>query len=210
MTLQSDIVADSEGNSWYERNRTKLPVRDDPVLALLARNSVPTVDILEIGCADGWRLSELRERYKARCVGVDLSFSAIISGRERDPKLSLHYGNANRMQFLADEAFDLVIFGFCMYLIDRGSLFSVVAEGDRVLRDRGHLVIYDFLCGPSPHSVPYKHDRRLRTFKMDHPKLFLANPAYRLVDFLHSVREQTGAWLMRKDVEAGWPMEQEE
>jgi adenylyltransferase/sulfurtransferase len=41
-------------------------------------------------------------------------------------------------------ALDLVLFGFCLYLVDRKLISRVVAEADRVLKDTGFLGIVDF------------------------------------------------------------------
>ena len=82
--------------------------------------------------------------------------------------------------------------GFCLYLVDRSLLQRVVAEADRVLANGGLLAILDF--DPDvPCARPYHHRPGLMSYKMDYAALFLANPAYVLVDKL-STSHTTGQW----------------
>jgi ubiquinone/menaquinone biosynthesis C-methylase UbiE len=87
-------------------------------------------------------------------------------------------GTANSLKY-PNEHFDVVWFGFCLYLIDRSLLTAAVAEADRVLRDNGYLVITDF--DPQyPCRRKYHHLAGVQSYKADYSKLFLANPAYTL------------------------------
>ena len=74
-------------------------------------------------------------------------------------------------------SFDVVIFGFCLYLCDREDLFIIVQEADRVLRKSSWLVINDFFS-----MTPVRRDCYLKkgvySFKMDYRKLFNWHPTY--------------------------------
>jgi len=73
--------------------------------------------------------------------------------------------------------FDLVIFGFCLYLCDRKDLFKIAYEVDRVLADGGELAILDF--SPAfPYRNPYSHQPGIFSYKMAYADLFTWNPAY--------------------------------
>lgn len=202
---QSDIFADTEGNAWWQRNREKLAPEHDPVLQIIAISDIKPQNVLEIGCADGWRLSAIHKEYGARCTGFDLATTALHEGRMRDKNIYLYYGSTNHLEFHCNPgAYDLVIFGFCLYVLDREDLFSAVAAADTVLKDGGDLIVYDFSV-PTPHKVPYHHDLRLSTYKMDYTRLFTANPSYRLI---HSITgdDKNCATLVHKDIRAGWPV----
>ena len=108
----------------------------------------------------------------------------------------------------------IFIYGFCLYLCDRRDLFRIVAEGDRVLMDGGHLVIYDFLVN-EPHRRHYHHDTRVLSYKMDYTELFRANPVYRAISTqivgAESGKEQLederiAVTILKKDVDKGFPL----
>lgn len=189
----------SEGDAWWERNKNKLPKpEDDPVLELIRINDVTPTGVLEIGCGNGWRLSEIRKRYGCPVVGIDLSQSALNDGRKRYPSVNFAYGSASHLGYFGKDQFNLVIFGFCLYLVDREDLFKVVTESDRVLADGGYLIIQDFPAR-IPTTVPYKHDGRLRTYKMYYPDLWLSNPSYQMLGACELLDIETGTYLMVKD-----------
>lgn len=209
MGKQSEIVAATEGDNWHARNKDKRR-DDDPVLKfILDHPEIRPSNVLEIGCGTGWRLERIRHQFDLgvdTCRGCDLSHAAILAGRLKHPKVGLRVATASNLGYPAD-SFDLVIFGFCLYLVDREELFQVVAEADRVLADHGWLVIHDFLA--EPHSKAYGHDPRLATYKMPYHHLFTANPSYQVEDEIAWAQSGPGSMegivLLRKDHNAGWP-----
>jgi ubiquinone/menaquinone biosynthesis C-methylase UbiE len=181
---QKEVFIASEGDEYYRRNKEKLTVAgpkaaNDRVLAAIRALKLAPRAILEIGCANGWRLELLRTTCHASCAGIDPSAEGVADGRAAFPGISLHQGTADALPFDAN-AFDLVIFGFCLYLCDREHLFRIAAEADRVLNDGGHVAIEDF-HSPFPYATPYSHDARITTYKMNYAALFSWNPAYTLV-----------------------------
>lgn len=52
--------------------------------------------------------------------------------------------------------FDVIIFGFCLYLCDQQDLFRVAQEADRVLKPDSWLVINDFYA-PNLVKRAYHH-----------------------------------------------------
>lgn len=206
MGKQSFIVQTTEGDAWYSRNKDK-DRNDDPVLREILDNpNLSPLSVLEIGCGTGWRLNKIRTIYDGcECRGADLSWEAIHYGRNKYSKVGLRVAEAANLGY-PNDMFDLVIIGFCLYLVDREDLFKVVAEADRVLMNKGALIIHDFVPD-EPHSRDYKHDKHLTTYKMGYHNLFLANPSYRLEQFKiwgdPDARE--GVYTLRKDHERGWP-----
>jgi ubiquinone/menaquinone biosynthesis C-methylase UbiE len=191
---QRDVFLESEGDAWFNRNRGgrshELP-QGDPLLAELIATSVltdaPGTRVLEIGCGEGVRLEWLAHERHCDCSGIDPSEQAVQAAGKRGVH-ALH-GTAESLPF-ADASFDVVMFGFCLYLCDREDLFRIASEADRVLRNPGWLAIYDFFS-PQPSSREYHHRSGLFSYKMDHRALFDWHPAY--TTYSHRVfHHQTG------------------
>jgi len=169
---QTDIMLAGEANAWFERNRSQLGAHD-PVGRVIADLGLKPQDVLEVGCANGWRLKRLQQQYGCHVCGVDPSRKAIEEAGLPDVLV----GTADDLPFL-DNNVDLVIFGFCLYLCDPADLFTIAAEADRVLRDGGHLIIHDFADIEPPFARPYEHRDGVLAYHMDHAKLWLAHPWY--------------------------------
>ena len=107
---------------------------------------------MEIGCGHGWRLNLLNKIYKSDCWGIDPSAQVINEGKKEFKGITLEKGTADALPYDKD-MFDMVIFGFCLYLCDRSDLFKIAYESDRVLKDLGNIVILDFYS-----TLPYRND----------------------------------------------------
>jgi len=180
---QRDVFLQSEGDAWLERNTGRPDWQFDPQRDALLTEIVrlvpalpqhKSVRLLEIGCGNGMRLAWLQEQQGFDCYGVDPSERAVASARERGVKA--HGGTAEKLAF-ADLSFDIVTFGFCLYLCDREDLFCIAAEADRVLRNPGWLLIRDFYARQSC-LRPYHHRSGVFSHKMDYAALFTWHPAY--------------------------------
>jgi ubiquinone/menaquinone biosynthesis C-methylase UbiE len=175
----------------------------------------PTDRVLELGCANGYVLEQLRRQTGCACQGVDPSSLAIHNGSSRYPALSLSIGTADDLD-LADGSFDVVLLGFCLYVTGRPRLPRVVAEVDRVLVDGGRLLLTDF--DPIiPHRRADKHQPGLASFKTQYAGLWLANPQYVLVEkisFSHQAQtfhddpaERVASWALAKQpIEIAYPL----
>jgi SAM-dependent methyltransferase len=145
--MQDDVFANGEGDAWYARNANALHAPGhadhDITLELLLANVQSPCSVLEVGCADGWRLEVIRKATGARCYGIDTSCDAIKAGRRMYPELLLRHGRANVLPFASGD-FDVVLLPFVLHWVARESLAQVVAEVDRVLVDGGHLLVTDF------------------------------------------------------------------
>lgn len=167
---------------WFDANREDLG-KFDPISELLEPYEFDKgTRILEIGCANGWRLAKFKERYPGIIVaGLDPSQKAIASGRQKWD-LDLRWGTADNLAGLYDQSFDLVIFGFPLYMIHPTYWFQVVAESDRVLKNGGHLIVHDY-ANP---VIPYVLVERLGIdnphwgFHADFTRFWLAHPFYSL------------------------------
>lgn len=183
-TSQRDIFLAGEADAYFRRNEAGYAAaraqEDSVPLSVVKRYATPQSRVLEIGCANGINLERLRSGVGCSGAGIDPSASAIEKGLRDFPGLDLRRGTAEALPF-EDGAFDLVWFGFCLYVTDRPLLPRVVAEADRVLKDGGYLVIVDF-DPAQPVRRGYSHAQGVTTYKTDHSKMFLGFPQYALAE----------------------------
>jgi len=179
---------ESEGNAWLRRNAPGAkPARPESDPLLQALHELPAVaatartTILEIGCGGAERLDWLRTQQGFDAYGVEPSSQAVTAACGRG--LAVQQGTAERLPF-GDSAFDVVMFGFCLYLCDREDLFCIACEADRVLKNPGWLLILDFYS-PWPSARAYAHRPGLFSHKMDYRTLFTWNPAY--INYSHKI-----------------------
>jgi SAM-dependent methyltransferase len=176
---QKRVFLESEGDAWFRRNEAALtdPARaaKDPLLAELETLPIPTpAQLLEIGCSDGWRLQRLRQDGKFICHGIEPSTQAVEKAQATG--LDVRQGTADALPF-KNAAFDVVVFGFCLYLCDREDLFRIAEEADRVLKSPGWLLIHDFYS-ETPRSGEYHHRPGVRSYKMPYRRMFDWHPGY--------------------------------
>lgn len=168
---QSDIFLSGEGAAWAARNVDCMG-KDDPVTPALVDAGIRPRRVLEVGCGNGWRLVKLFEMFECAVFGID-------PGAEKGSWIGR--GQAADLGWWDDGFFDLVIFGFCLYLVDPQDYFKAVSEADRVLADGGHLVIHDFPKPERPWRTPYKHREGVFSHHVHFPDLWLSHPAYKVI-----------------------------
>lgn len=187
--MQKNMFLEGEGDKYFKRNAAHLlQLHSDPSQDTLLKILQPLkpATILEVGCANGWRLDVAAQRWNARCTGIDPSQAAIEDGRSRFPSLNLLVGTADK---IPNDRFDCIVFGFCLYLCDRTDLFHIAARADQALNAGGYLLVYDF-CPPTTYRNPYSHAQGLHSYKMDHSRLWSWHPAYAL--WSHEVLAHAG------------------
>lgn len=207
MGEQEAKFVNSEGDAWFLRNKDK-PYIDH--LGHAVRNcgiDLAHANIMEIGCGRGDCIGHLSMKTDGVCIGIDPSSQSIASASARFSDVRFMRGTARSLPNTIGHDFDIIIYGFCLYLCDRESLFQIIQESDELLReDGGRLIIYDF-DPDHAHKVAYHHVPGLFTYKQDYSKLWLANPAYSLVSKT-KIDADTAVWILKKDLEAGWQLEQ--
>ena len=186
---QVEAFYEDEANAWYLRNSERieeatLSVEMEPIIRVLKPFESKIDSILEIGCSDGRRLEYLCRLLRASGYGIDPSLIGVNQGNHRfglssDLNVELLQGDARLLPF-SDEIFDLVFYGFCLYLVDREDLNSAILEADRVLKANSFLAIFDFDVRQAQ-AVPYVHRNGLYTYKDDYPQRFINLGNYHLV-----------------------------
>lgn len=191
-----------DADAWYRRNKHKLGVSEDPVITTLTDfGIIPHGRVFEFGCANGWRLKCLWELFdnSIECWGSEISQDAC---RDADKRIKLNMEPAIA-------SCDMVIMGFVLYLVQPENLLYWAHYANSILKDGGHLVIYDFLPD-HPYSRIFEHNPELRSRKMDHAALWLANPAYSIAArrTMGDEDDKTHVTILKKDVERAFPLKE--
>jgi ubiquinone/menaquinone biosynthesis C-methylase UbiE len=214
---QTKIFLQGEGDSWYDRNKGALAAQTsfheiDVLCRTLAAFRQEIHSILEIGCGNGAKLNQLCEFFEAEGKGIDPGAHAVADGNRSfggNGRIQLSVSSADTLPF-ADKQFDLVYFGFCLYLVDRDDLFRAIAEADRTLKRGGFLAITDF-DPPTRHKRAYHHKEGVLTYKQAYADLLTASGCYHLVSkhsfshqsehFTRDGNERLSVTIMHKELE---------
>lgn len=209
----------SDADAWYRRNKHKLGVGVDPVMTAIEKTNCFIGSVLEIGCANGWRLKRLQDRFSCAAYGIDLSRAAIrdykpsswLSWTKSDREvLKLSWAGEATLANFANASFGNVIYGFWLYLADPQYLWEIAREGDRVLKDGGRIIIHDFLP-EYPYARVFEHNDKLLSRKMNHAELWLAHPWYSMEhrDIYGEGDERTAVTILTKNTSTAFPIKEE-
>jgi ubiquinone/menaquinone biosynthesis C-methylase UbiE len=193
---QADIFTESEGDAWLARNRVL--VDRDPVSDAIGHLGLKPQHVLEVGCANGWRLAALRGKFGCEVNGVEPSMQGCIEAATR--RVPVWRITAEALP-AGNEAYDLVIYGFCLYLTDPIDWLKIAAEGDRVLMNGGHLIIHDFTEPTKPFAKRYAHRDDVLSYHMRFSGLWLSHPGYtRVYGRAESTRDEAVTVLRKQGV----------
>jgi ubiquinone/menaquinone biosynthesis C-methylase UbiE len=174
--MQEDIFIESEGDAYFERNKSSLSrVREH--LKWMLNELQPFEDeinyVAEIGCASGFNLDFICSNLNARGAGIDPSKLAIETAIRNftDKQLEFSVGTADNL-WLQTDSCDLVYAGFCLYLVSEDKISLAIEEMLRIVRPGGFIAVTDFDYGEYI-EVSYSHDNRITTYKRDYHKLIL-------------------------------------
>lgn len=202
--LQRSIWSNGVGDNWLERNKHALG-QVDMVLPLMDKIGEKPQRVLEIGCASGWRLKALEEKYGCEAWGVDPSDDSIKAAKEKGCKAER--ATSDKLPF-PDSGFDYVIFGFCLCFISPEDWPALVAESDRVLCQGGHLIINDFATSGYSKGVlqwvtPSDDPDKLvpnHIFYYPWKSLWLSHPTYTQTHEVFNMQKCEMAVSLRKDL----------
>lgn len=194
---QKTLFLTSEGDSWYFRNSAVIGseefIRADPVVEAVSNilaaspsaGDSPVPKLLEIGCSSGTRIEWLEKNARIETYGIEPSAAAVETAQARG--LRVTRGTADSLGH-EDASFDIVVFGFCLYVCDADDLFRIAAEAHRVLKPGGWVIIRDFYAR-APVERDYHHVSGAVTRKMDYREMFTWHPDYVCYD--HRVRHHS-------------------
>lgn len=183
-TKQSSLFLDGEGDNWFDRNKNALlnyksSYEIDVIKKLLNPFKSKIHSICEIGSGNGAKLNEICSYFNAKGYGVDPSSKAVNFGNNSFGNINLKVSTATNLPYL-DASFDLVFFGFCLYLVDRNDIFKAIAEADRVLKNGGFLAIFDFDPGLRSKRA-YSHKDTVFSYKNSYSNFFTSGGHYYLL-----------------------------
>jgi len=174
--IQKKIFLKYEGDNWYLRNKKNLDYRNLNNKILVSKVSKliknKKLNVLEVGCSNGNNLVNLKKiEKKCSYFGLDPSRKAINALNKK--KIKGKVGTADRLYF-KNNSMDIIIYGFCLYLCDTSLYSNIFKEAYRVLKKKGHIVIFDFYS-KKMRKFNYNHDLKIKTVKNDFKKIFLKN-----------------------------------
>ena len=184
---QKNIFMNGESDNWFLRNKESLKNRNefidiDEILAYINKQS----KILEIGCSNGTKLNYIRTKLpdlNISLYGIDPSNKSIEDGKKNFIDINLNVGTSDLLNY-EDDFFNIVIVGFCLYVVDRNLIFKTISEIDRVLKQGGFLVITDF-DPPFPIKKPYHHVEGIYSYKNNYSNFFIGGGHYNLLKKVH-------------------------
>ena len=174
-----NIFKSNEGDRYFIRNYKKLNTinYETDKLQIIISKKISSIKnkkirVLEIGCGDGGRLTHLKKKFeKVKFYGLEPSKKA----KKNNYKLnSIKIGTAEKLPF-EENYFDILIFGFCLYLTDSEDLFKISSEAYRVTKKRSWIIIKDFDTEMTLFKK-YKYNKNIKVRKMDYSKMFLWHP----------------------------------
>jgi len=120
------------------------------------------LQVLDIGCGEGYCSRELRRRNAARVYGIDISESMIAAANQQEVKdsLGIHYevGCATNLKQFGNCEIDLVIAVFLFNYLTMQQTQQCMAEVIRILRPGGRLVFsVPHPCFPSMREAGYPY-----------------------------------------------------
>jgi ubiquinone/menaquinone biosynthesis C-methylase UbiE len=197
---QTSLFESDEGNAWFRRNRHGLQhsgtsFEVETIKDVLGGFRGDINSVLEIGCGDGRKVETMAAFFQANGAGIDPSTEAVAAGSERlrdsgSTTVVLSVGTADNLPFATGQ-FDLVHFGFSLYVVSRERIYASLAQADRVLRAGGFLTIFDF--DPSAmHRRSYVHQPSIFSYKARYDEWFVGTGHYHLVakrSFSHASNE---------------------
>lgn len=175
---QKNYFLNGEGDKWIQRNVKQISYKNfknDLVIQEVKKIKYEfykkkKIKILEIGCGNSARLVKIKNN-NIKCYGLDPSKIAIRESLKRGIISKL--GTADLLPFKKNY-FDIIIFGFCLYVCDNSDYKKIKNECLRTLKKNSFIIIEDFY---SKKKVIKKlhHNKKIKVTKMDFSKIFTNN-----------------------------------
>jgi ubiquinone/menaquinone biosynthesis C-methylase UbiE len=183
MTNNKKYFLKDGGDKYHSRNKKKIINFKKELLCKKIESSIKAikqkkVNVLEIGCGDAQRLIYLKKKFPlVNFYGIDPSSDAIKKTKELN--INLIKSTADKIPF-KKEFFDIIVYGFCLYLVDDRDLFKIATEAERVSKKKSFIIIFDFYSKNLIYKK-YKHKKGIFVRKMDYSKIFSWSPYYKII-----------------------------
>ncbi len=184
MPSQEREFLKSEGDEWFKRNIHKF-TENSLEISVLCNWLMPfqkeVQTILEIGSGGGNKLSQMCWQLNSKGYGIEPSSLAVdYANKNYGDKCVFEVGTADSLPTQL-EKFDLIHFGFCLYLVSRDKITDCLKKADLLLKPGRFLSIIDF-DPQQPHANEYVHFKGLKSFKDSYYKMFCDLGNYTLVN----------------------------
>jgi len=184
--MNKNNFLESEGDSFFTRNINAFNnieyIKDDIILNNIQNNNIllnnSKINILEIGCSNGWRLNELYNIFPHNnYYGIDPSKNSIDYGEKNYNNINFKVSTCDELLFFENKKFDLILIPFVFMYIDRELLLKSIAEIDRLLNNNGILIITDFYSNRQRKNN-YKYIENSYIYKQNFYEIFLSTKNY--------------------------------
>ena len=184
MKNQEFAFINSEGDNWFIRNKSKIK-ENSAEISLLCNWLMPYQnqinDILEIGSGAGNKLAQICWQLDAIGQGVDPSKKAVnFANKKYNMNCNFTVATADDLSCI-DIKFDLVHFGFCLYLISRNKINIAIEQADKLIKPGKFLSIIDF-DPRSSFENDYSHYAGLKSYKSNYHQMFCNLGNYSLIN----------------------------
>jgi ubiquinone/menaquinone biosynthesis C-methylase UbiE len=190
--MNKDIFLQFEGDNFFNRNMNSFNNNNDIIINNLTKilnKNTTSLNILEIGCSNGYRLNELKLLFlNNNYYGIDPSEKAINYGINNFKDINFKISTCDKLDFYEDNKFDIILIPFVFMYIDRNLLLKSIYEIDRILKNNGKLIITDFYSN-RPRKNKYKYVDNTFIYKQHFYKIFISTNNYfleKLEYFLHN------------------------
>ena len=144
MTISTRELYDDASDDW--QRTASILLSDFTARPFLMEWCQPVdgLDVLDLGCGEGYFARGLKERGAGRIRGVDVSEEMIRGAQQRETKeqLGIEYraGDAGDLPDVEDGAVDLCVAVFLFNYVDLARTRHIMREVHRVLRPGGRFV----------------------------------------------------------------------
>ena len=178
--MKKNIWENFEADNWFLRNRSALnkkSIKEDIIIFLLKLYKIIPKKVIDIGAANGYRLSFIQKLYGSEVVAVEPSLKAIKDGKSKYPYIQFIHSTCENTSI--KKKFDLVIASGVFFWIYRENLFSCLKNIDSLVKDGGYLIIS---CFGTENFIKkrYHHLKKGKffTWKMPYWELFTKSGSY--------------------------------
>jgi len=144
MSVSTETLYDQASQDWRRSEPTLLSDFTARPFLLEWCEPVAGLNVLDLGCGEGYFARGLKRRGAASILGIELSEEMVRNAqqREAEEQLGIEYrvGDASRLDDIADESIDLCVAVFLFNYVDLERTRHTMAEVYRALKPGGRFV----------------------------------------------------------------------